>query len=142
MTNPHPRRIVAIERGRDAVAPVCDAVKAWLRNKRAQEARQRRRQAMEHAVLVKCRATGLNFAAACAGASSEARALRGFMQQIKNGDEDLDREAACIVRMRAASMVGVFAKFEMVVVLQEPSDCETHAWALLRSGLKEMRAML
>ena len=121
---------------------LCEAVRRWLEEKAEQSGLERQWQDREHRLMEKCRASGVKFASACKGRSGEAREMRLLMRQIKAIDRRLDIASQSILTMRASSAAGALALIELGLAIQEPLDCEEHAWALLRNGADQMRALL
>lgn len=122
--------------------PLCEAVRQWLAEKAEQSRLERQWQDQEHRLMEKCTASGVSFASACKGRSGEAQEMRLLMRQIKAIDHRLDIASQGILSMRASSAAGALALIELGLAIQEPLDCEEHAWALLRSGADQMRALL
>ena len=122
--------------------PVCKAVQGWLARKAEQERLEQQWQDLEHRLMKARRTSGRTFAKVNLGRSKEARAMRTLMAEIKSIDEWLEEAAKAILAMRAASPAGALALIELGLAIQEPLDCEEHAWALLRSGADRLRAFL
>lgn len=122
--------------------PVIAKVRSWVAAKEGQDALVRRWQDLENRLCDKIRPLGRGLTQASRSALPEARQMRTLMRQIRLADRKLDRAAGRLILQRAKSPEGALAKIEMGLRIQEPLDCEEHAWALLQSGFEELSLLL
>jgi len=122
--------------------PVVAKVRNWITAKESQDALVRQWQGLENRLCEKIRPLGIGLTQASRSTLPEARRMRTIMRQIRLADRKLDRAAGRLVLQRAKSPEGALAKIEMGLCIQEPLDCEEHAWALLQSGYEELSTFL
>jgi hypothetical protein len=132
-------KLVALE---DQSDPVCKAVALWRADKARQTALERQWQEREHKLMQKRRAMGVGLKDVGENDCAEAQEMADLMQEIKAIDAKLARAAADLIAMPASGAAGALALIELGLAIQEPRDCEEHAWALLRRGADQLRNLL
>lgn len=120
------------------VDPVASKIRQWIVARENQDALVRKWQDLENQLCDRIKSSGVGLTAAYRSGLPEARQMRALTRQIKLSDRKLDRTAVRIILSPARSTEGALAKIEMGLRIQEPQDCEEHAWALLRSGFEEL----
>jgi hypothetical protein len=126
----------------DQSDPVCEAVALWRADKARQSALERQWQEREHKLMQKCRALGRSLRDVGESDCAEAREMAALMKEIKAMDARLARAAADLIAMPASGAAGALALIELGLAIQEPRDCEEHAWALLRRGADQLKGLL
>ena len=122
--------------------PVIAHVAAWIEAEARREAMVREWQRLEHAVMLKCRSTGLDFAYACRSGLAEARMMRVLKKRFNAADRKLEKAAGRVSGMQCATPAGALAKVKLGLCVQGRHDWRPHARDLLDGGVEELGRLL